>query len=109
MFDIIAMESEAKKNPGSLYLVFEAENKAFTLYRSRKKGIGMGGRRSGGDSLSRTYGPPTGTGPNTVTWSMVGKLTVTNKPMLFGFAEGKYNGDEYTGPAGNENLSILEA
>jgi hypothetical protein len=43
------------------------------------------------------------------TWPIVGKMTVGEPPMLFRVADGKYNGDNYVGPAGNENLPNLEA
>lgn len=39
MLDFIVTETESKKYRATIYLVFEAENKEFTLYRSRKLGL----------------------------------------------------------------------
>jgi hypothetical protein len=43
------------------------------------------------------------------TWPIVGRMTVANSPMLFRVADGKYKGDEYVGPTGDEELPNLEA
>jgi hypothetical protein len=42
------------------------------------------------------------------TWPIVGKMDVSKTPMLFRVADGKYNGDDYVGPAGDEHLPNLE-
>ena len=42
------------------------------------------------------------------TWPIVGKLDAGNPSMMFRVADGKYNGDTYVGPIGNEVLPNLE-
>lgn len=43
------------------------------------------------------------------TWPILGKMALTNSPLLFRVAVGTYDGDEYVGPAGNESSPNLEA
>jgi len=41
-------------------------------------------------------------------WPIVGKMDTGNLPMVFRVADGKYDGDHYVGPVGNEVLPNLE-
>jgi hypothetical protein len=41
-------------------------------------------------------------------WPIVGKMDSGNRPMVFRVADGKYDGDNYVGPIGNEVLPSLE-
>jgi Immunity protein 26 len=41
-------------------------------------------------------------------WPIVGNMDVGDTPMLFRVAVGKYDGDHYVGPAGNEELPNFE-
>ena len=43
------------------------------------------------------------------TWQIVGKMDAGNEPTVFRVADGKYSGDQYVGPVGNESLPNLEA
>lgn len=43
------------------------------------------------------------------TWPIVGKMETGNPRMVFRVADGKYDGDNYVGPIGNESLPNLEA